>query len=649
MAQTAHFRTHGACRVDRVTPPEMPGPFVNANVLSLGCDADGVERFWCSTYNAISGPRGVVFDEQGRSRMYRFGRPHSGFYSAALQDNDTLWLCGDLSCFVRLDLRTGKFQTFKTSADAGTMTFAGMAYDPATRQLFAGGILRRGVQFDTRTHRARLFKDQWPGRNMYYSFANGDGTWTLVFHYPASLIRWNPRAGSISESAIKLSESPLQFHYRLLQHPTLGVYLPTLGWYDSVHDRLHSGGPRPSREMMWLGMVSDRAIGGIMRHGNLHIATWNLQTGSVEDQIMLVDTPAQNVALSARGNLVAVSVYGDWRIHDGCDMSLKLSRSTPARARGGVGCLRLIDKTRLLGTTYITQRFWEFNLENGTGQDQGRAAPGSGQITQTCRIAGRIYMAAYSGGELLEYDPRQPAAFPSNPRVVAQHPLALRPLDLQHHKRRIWYACSRKYGQLGSVLFKYDLRSGEARSAVDALGPRAVTSILLDVDNEELVVGSSIQADQGSATPRVDQCVAARLAMNDLSVRKTQILPAGQIRLLGWIRPGLVLAAMGENPIHACVLHAATLELVDHALPAAIVEAAKTFPPAIVPTNRAGQFVVQSEDRLELHDLASPRRQPRILIHGLGRETYPFDWQLDGRAILLRDSYGRVKVVHDAL
>src|SRR4051812_45666483 len=107
-------------RVLSVPIPKTRDPFVNTNLISLGPDQDGQERFWISTWNSNVGPLAVMVTETGAARVYRFPArgdgTRGGYYSAALEDPDTLWLCGSLSRVVRLTLSTGKYEEFPTGA-----------------------------------------------------------------------------------------------------------------------------------------------------------------------------------------------------------------------------------------------------------------------------------------------------------------------------------------------------------------------------------------------------------------------------------------------------------------------------------------------------------------------------------------------------
>lgn len=635
--------------VRRVKAPPMPGPFVNANLLSLGKDRSGVERFWTSTWNAESGSLGILADETGHMRVYRFGLPHKGFYSAAPENPNTLWLCGDLSRFVRLRLETGKFKCFPTKAVPTTMTFAGMAFDRPTRRLFCGGILSSGAEFDTRTKKAVLFKDQWKSRNLYASFPNGDGTWSLIFYFPGALMCWDPRTHEVTKTRVPLSKAPLSMLYRVTHVEGLGWYLPNLGWYDPAHRKLRRGGPRPEREMMWFARFNGRLFGAEKTESDLRVASWDTDTGRVENRLVIPDTPLQGIALTQSGKLLAMSSDGVLRLYEAGDGGLRLAREAPAKSVGAVDCLRLTADHGLVGTTFITQRFWEADLRTGRARDCGRAAPGSGEILKTWRIGKRIYMAAYTGGELVEYDPARPGGFPANPRVVAHHPQAMRPVAAARHGTVLWYGCSRKYGHLGCVLFRYETKTGRAYWSVDPLGPRMVSGLIYHRPSHSLICGSHVRADQNTADPEVKEAMLGIVDADTLAPVNTRQLPSPHLNVIGWMGKDRFLVHMQNSATQTfAVFTVPDLRRVEAYAPPAILQNFRQRPSrAMAYAGRPGRFVIETGDRLELHDLKKQESLLRVIAKGLPPERT--HWELDGRHLLVALPGGDVRVVENVL
>lgn len=634
---------HGSPKVIGVRTPPSPGPFVNAKLLSLGCDAGGVERFWTSAFGRASGAIGVVVDTQGNQTPYRFGRAHECLYSAAPQNGNTLWLCGDLAHVVRLSLDTGMIDTFDTGTESN-LPFAGMAYDDATGRLFLAANPNQqpsGFSFDTRTKKAVQFRGQWLGRYHYNSFPNGDGTWTLPLYLPAQLLRWDPRTNEVRPSVVDIADIPLRWSYRFAHAESRGWYIPTRGWYDAPHDRLRRGGPRPPREMLWFGACGDRVFGCEVHGADMIVSVWDMRRGRIDELTRLADTMLQGVTLTRGGDVAAISMYGDLRIIDGDTGAMTLARRVTTMPRAHANNLRLIDRDRLLGTTFITQRFWEADLATGRSRDCGRAAPDSGQITQTWRIGGRIYMAAYHGGDLVEYDPQRPAAYPTNPRPVASHPLAMRPVAAAHAGHILWYACSRDYGIHGSVILRHDTRRGTSTSCVDPLGPRQVLSLLHNPATGELLCGSTIHADQASAEPVTRRAALGRLNADDLALRDVRETPTLRVDVIGWVRRGVALCVdYTDDDSEPYLIDGSTLDRLD---------AAPIAPRnRIAWTGRVGRFVLEADGRLELHDLRRRRTLRRVLVESLHRRGR-VRWSLDGDNLMLMNDAGDAWVVRDAL
>ncbi|HIT76199.1 MAG TPA: hypothetical protein IAA98_11480, partial [Candidatus Avipropionibacterium avicola] len=186
--------------------PASQDPFVNTPLVRVGTDASGTEWFWISTWNAASATTGLLVSAEGDHRRFSFEAPHWGFYSAVAEDVDTLWLCGDLSRVVRLDLRTGRYETFATGAPAA-LVFAGMAFDPQTGKLFAAAFPdpdRVAFSFDTRTRRTvRLYRNVVAELYQTASVRRPDGTVShLVYNPDIAVLHWDPREETLTPALI---------------------------------------------------------------------------------------------------------------------------------------------------------------------------------------------------------------------------------------------------------------------------------------------------------------------------------------------------------------------------------------------------------------------------------------------------------------
>jgi len=521
-------------RTRHVPIPRSRDPFVNTPLLRLGKDKGGVERFWTSSWNANVGTMGVVVGEDGTHRIIRFGRRFPGFYSAAPESDRVLWLCGNLGNVVRLDLVTRKFTWYETDAPYA-LVFQGMPFDRRTGKLFAAAYpppATAAFSFDTgRRKPAKVYRDVCPEHYMRVSFPNGDGTWSIVLVCPGvSIVRWDPARETV-ETMRLTDETDLHgggaLLMRLIVDDAGRVYFPGFGWYNGRTRRFLKTGPRPEREAQWFARRG-RTVYGVSGAGEeIRVVAWDMTAGTVANLCTIPDAQGLGLNLTASGKIVSVNTYGVFHRYDARTGSLELTRTLPADAVGRVDCVCRIDDERLLGTPFITQRFWEANVRTGKGFDCGRAAPGSGEVLLTWKIGRKVYLAAYTGGELVEYDPGAHPHFPENPRVVAKPPHGMRPVAAADDGRNIFYACSAPYGTCGSTLTQYDTHTGEAVHATNPLGDLQIRSLCHDRATDTLLAGSTIHADCGSCPPRAKTCAVARVRASDLKVLKRRRMSAG--------------------------------------------------------------------------------------------------------------------------
>lgn len=604
----------------RVTIPFTRDPLINTPLISLGTGpADGLERFWVSSWNAAAGCLGLWVDEAGRNRIYRFGgrNKHNGFYSAVQQDADTLWLCGDLSRVARLKLRTGKLEVFETGAP-NALVFQGMRLDHATGRLFAFAFpgISTGVvafSFDTRSCQpVKVYQSVCPERYMRFSFPNGDGTYSFVAHVVnEGLLRWDPRKETtdyfVLSKQLDVHDHTNGTTYRLINDDLGRWYFPGRGW---MRPRTHAfavKGPRPEREMTWFARLGRRVWGVMLENGNATIGLWDMANGSVRLICKIPDCQVFNVNLTASGKIVAVNVYGVFYRYHGETGVLEISRRLATDARGAVDCLRRIDPGRLLGTPFISQRFWEVDLATGHGTDCGRAAPGCGEILLTWKLGGKIYMAAYTGGELVEYDPSSHPHFPENPRVVAAPAHGMRPVAAADDGRRLFYACNHAYGKLGSVLTRYDTRTGETLYLDDPLANQQIRSMAFSKKTGALICGTTMHADCWSCSPATDRCCFAQVDADSLKVIRTVLAPQGtqSATVVGPLGRGRWLATCSGLPGGVLWF---VLDADDFVVPGP--GSMKHLPGRcthIQPAGRNGWFVLRIGQRFELWDMNRER------------------------------------------
>lgn len=528
----------------QVDVPATRDPLINAPLISLGKNREGVERFWISSWNSNSGALGLMVDEKGRERIYRFPLPHTGFYSAAPEDGDTLWLCGDLSRLVRLTLSSGEFESYETGAPPA-LVFQGMTFDRAQRKILAVAYpppLTAAFSFDCNTRQtARVFQDVYENSGIApeaqahtcrFSFPVADGTHRIFLNMPgAALLHWDPRTDALTPRLLRdlapetwdADRAAVERHFygavQLIHDGQERTYLPYLGWCDA-HGHIVSQTPRPQREMNWFARSGVFAWGLAYKNGQTTVGRWNMADGEVVDLCTVSDAQGMGLTMSQNQKIVSVNVYGEFSRHDAHTGALEISRRLPTDAVGHVDCLCRIDRERLLGTPFISQRFWLANLETGVGFDAGRAAGGVGEVLLTWKINGKVYMASYTQGQLTEYDPDGRCAYPENPRLVAQPPGGMRPVAGARHGDILYYSCSYHYGHLGSVLTRFDTTTGEALYQDDPLPEQCIKTLHYHAAGHSLIGGSAIEADCRSCPSVAEYSAFVRLDADTLEVKR---------------------------------------------------------------------------------------------------------------------------------
>ncbi len=613
------------CRVRQAPIPKTRDPFINTHLLSIGPDADGRERFWTSSCNMVQGTTCVIVNEDGAHRTFLPWVPNWSFYGAVQEDADTLWLCTRMSHVLRFSIRSGRFERFETGGPTAHVG-QGMVFDRATgKLLLAGRAAMRSVavSFDTRRKRLVKLHDDVASENaMCYSFPNGDGTWSIVMATPGqSLLRWDPKRETLRSLA--LSESSLlhaPLASRLIADEKGRRYIPERGWFNPRSWRLERSGPRPAKEMTWFARRGAVAYGAEDHEGSIAIHAWDMRSGALSHRCDVSDAQVHSCALSRSGKIVVVNVYGVFHRFDSTTGALELSRPLATDAVSHVDCLCRIDRDRLLGTPFITQRFWELNLRTGAGRDCGRAAPGWGEVAQTWKIGGMVYMAAYIGGELTEYDPSKDPRFPENPRVVAKPPRGQRPIAAADDGRLIFYACTRPYPDLGSVLTRYDTQTGAATFAEDPLPDQKICGLAFIRKANALLCGTSMHADMNSGRPASDRCYLARIAADTLRVEARALAPKGTdaVEVIGPLGRGRWLCTFAGP-------QGTTWSAVDpRALKTPSSDDLHPLPQGgrrIQSAGKPGLFILRVADRIELWDMRRPRRV-KTLVKGIDGDVF---------------------------
>jgi hypothetical protein len=514
--------------------PHTRDPFINTPLIPAGVDPEtGEERFFISTWNANVGCISALVDTSGKSRIYHFKKANPiyagcGAYSAVLTDPDTVWICSDLALPVRLTLSTGEYQFFESGARNG-LVFAGMQYDEASGKLLAVSCQYQnimGLSFDTRTQKTvKLYDNFTEATYSRGGFPNSDGkTYTIRFTTcHSSLYQWDPEAETLTEKCMIDERSNC---VKVIYDDEGRAYIPYMGWLDTS-DYTFSRGLRPDREMDWFGRIGTNAYGMLEGASDVDIYVWDMTTGKTRVLCTIPDGGDMGVALTKKGEIMAVNVYGMLYKFSAEDGTLLLTRKLDSCAPGRLDCLIRVDDSHILGTPYITQRFWIIDTEKGKGFDAGRAAPGRGEVLRVWNIGDKIYMASYTEGILTEYDPAERINFPENPRIVAHPPTGMRPFAHTDDGICLYYSCNHHYGNYGCVLTRYNTQTGEAFYLDDPLPLQNITSLSYSKKHGFLLGSSTTAADSDCMEPQTDRCYIIRVNPETLEIFSKTETPVG--------------------------------------------------------------------------------------------------------------------------
>ncbi|MBO4594620.1 MAG: hypothetical protein J5697_02830, partial [Clostridia bacterium] len=519
--------------------PKTRNPFVNNNLLPCGKNKEGKSRYWISSVNNVSGPMGLVITSDGQYKIIEFspekiGRPDPDmcYYAAAYVGNDTVFLTSRLSEISSINIETGEYRRYPTGAPY-TPVFAGMNFDENTGKiLYSGAVAGKGmcsVSFDINTKKTKLFYTD-EGFYCYEGFPNGDGTQTQTFYVygedtPSFIhVRWDPKADTL----IKYADVKRPLYRKFIFDEYGRVYYGSLGWLDGRTGNFYKGAFCGDDNICFFSSDGKTAFGTrvFSDRGVTKVYKWDIKN-NILTEIFTVPHAQMNVFETTEdGNILAVNMYAELFIFDANGKRL-LYKEIKADSAGLTDtCIRIDEKT-LLGTPFITQRFWLADTVTGKGIDAGRAAPNEGEVLMAWSLNGTAYMAGYTTGALTEYTHGKTINFPDNPRVVIEPPTALRLTCGACDGRNIFYACSRRNGMHGSVVVKYDSLNDKAESIVDILHGQQIYSLMYDQKRDVLVAGTTFYADGFIQKPIADKVYLMTISVEPFGLLHAYEMPKG--------------------------------------------------------------------------------------------------------------------------
>ena len=592
--------------------PKTGDPFINSTLTSVEFDADGAERFWISTVNALCGPSSLLVTETGGSRAYRWGKRFGVHYvyGVAAEDSDTLWLAGGGRFLFRVHLATGKWERFELPK--GRFITAGMVYDPGTGKLFTG-LHTEMASFDTRScETVRVYEGHEKGPDSFHTdhWRNTDGSYGFILRTPGiSYVRWHPAEERIEWTRLtddpKHPAIPFTYHCGYVEGSCL--YLPHLGWLDGLTGELRPHDGPPHEEAAWFGRRG-HLVYGVQPDLVAATATfvcWDTSTAEVRTLFSLPDIPYQNCALTQSGKILTVDLRGVFCRHDADTGALELTRLLNIDSPHVGNTIVPAGRHTIVGTPFICQNFWTIDTRTGKGQKGGRAGGSYGQVDHALNVDGKVYFSIYGGSQLTVYDPAEPANFPRNPRLVAKSDQGQHGCGITTDGRVIWCAFRPKYGTLDGAMIRYDTQTGEATYRNAAIEHEHIVGPIYDPETAQLVAGTSFLSDCSTAVPTRDRCYMVTLCAETMEVTQLVDAPAGvpttaPVGCLGprrWLtKIGAVFGVFDEAEM--------TLTSSDE-LTAACQGAIE-----VLTTGTPGLFVIRSTEALLLWEVSANRQSP---------------------------------------
>ncbi len=550
--------------MQRFAIPKTRDPFINNFLTHAGVDSEtGLQRFWITTWNDLEGCLGALVRADGVARYYEFEKTGTrlggcGYYSAAFDGDDTMWLCGDISFLCRLTLSTGETKLFPTGMDS-YLTGRGMVYDPNTGKLCCSCFHPDGsptVVFDTREEKVLELRRS-DRLSLDVGFSNGDGTYTLRYGECGSgncvFVRWDPCAKTAKE-VLKLESAPLY----LARLPRLDGkrYLEGVGWISP--DGEICDGIRPSvSDLFWTDSDERYALGCKWDQKNdvTEVWRWDLVTNEVVKLCDFPDSTEYQIALTQDGGAASVNVYGEFRRYDGNGNLVVETKLESDRINTSNEFIRA-DEHTILGTPFITQRFWTVDTRTGEGIDRGRATAGVGEVMKTWHLNGKVYMASYTKGQITEFDPKKGGEFPENPRVVASPPHSMRPIGTTQNDTTIFSAANHPYGTHGFEFTSYNTVTGEVTIKDDPIPNQQMYTLYYNKKHNLLIGATDSNSDAGMAKKADDHGTVALLDPDTLEVKELFRAPSGDgcMLVLGALDEDRYLIASGfdgwDGPIY---------------------------------------------------------------------------------------------------
>lgn len=256
----------------------------------------------------------------------------------------------------------------------------------------------------------------------------------------------------------------------------------------------------------------------VLRQGN---AVYRYKVGDTSlTKVCDIDLRGGRLLAVARdGSLLGVRGQEYFVVKTG-DMQLSLKRIPGEQSPRNMLFLKADARGRVWGGPTFGQTLFHLDPVSGAFENTSSICDGGGEVYDAAFINGRVYAAAYSGGDIVEYDPDQPwdQWNLKNPRSITALGSRgyIRPIGgiIAGADGKLYSGWMAKYGTYGGAIAITDPKSGETELIENPLGEAAISG--LAVVGQRAYIGTSTSANGLPNNPNM----SVRFGVVDLTSRK---------------------------------------------------------------------------------------------------------------------------------
>jgi hypothetical protein len=253
----------------------------------------------------------------------------------------------------------------------------------------------------------------------------------------------------------------------------------------------------PSDKGAWTADVYASTNDALLyRQGN---TVWRLRAGTTElEKVYEGDLKSRIMAQTPDGKLLLVRGQ-DYAVVSPGDTDVKLLPIPAEKGPRLTHFLRAAPDGVVWGGPTFGQTVFHLDPRTRQYTNTGTVCDGGGEVYDATFLNGKTYLVAYSGGDIIEYDPAQPwdQWHNKNPRTIAHLSSKgyIRPVGgvLVGPDNKLYSGWMAKYGTYGGAVAITDPRTGDTELVENPFGNQAVSAVA--VDDKRIYVGTSLGAN----------------------------------------------------------------------------------------------------------------------------------------------------------